>query len=121
MTTLRELESDLIHDARLFYNGDGTVRIFRNNVGALPTADGKVLRYGLCTGSSDLIGLKSVTITPDMVGSTVAVFIAAEGKVGKRSVTAEQRAFVETIKAMGGRAGVFRNIEEFTAIVEGRK
>jgi hypothetical protein len=119
--TLKEFEADLVHDARLHYSGDPTVRMFRNNVGALPTADGKVLRYGLCTGSSDIIGLKSVTITPDMVGSRVAIFIAAEGKIWKGKATREQSAFLRMVKELGGRAGVFRNIQGFTDIVEGRK
>jgi hypothetical protein len=44
------------------------------------TADGRVIKFGLCPGSADLIGFKSVEITPDMVGKRVAIFYAVEQK-----------------------------------------
>ena len=36
--------------------GRGYSRIFRNNVGALKDQKGRLVRYGLQKGSSDLIG-----------------------------------------------------------------
>jgi hypothetical protein len=36
------------------------VRLWRNNVGALRDERGRLVTYGLCKGSSDLIGLHQV-------------------------------------------------------------
>ena len=65
--------------------------------------------YGLCTGSSDLIGWTPVTITPEMVGKKVAVFTAVEvkkNKFGKYRATDEQKHFITAVKNNGGMAGV---------------
>lgn len=83
--------------------------LFKNNVGEYRTPDGYYVRYGLCKGSSDLIGWMPVTITPDMVGKKVAVFSACEVKKNKRGsyrATKEQKAFIEAVKNAGGFAGV---------------
>lgn len=64
-------------------------RLFRNNKGVLPDARGVPVRFGLCNDneklgkrlrSSDLIGIRPVIITPDMVGSTIGQFVAREIK-----------------------------------------
>ena len=44
-------------------------RVFRNNVGLAWRRDGAPVRFGLCKGSSDLIGWTPVTID----GNTVAL------------------------------------------------
>jgi hypothetical protein len=116
----QRLESDLLSDARIEYAGDNTVRIWRNSVGQLRDARGNFIRYGLCVGSSDLIGFKAVQVTPGMVGQWLAVFVAAEAKAPKAYPTETQRAFLRTVCELGGRAGVFRTIQEFRDIVEGR-
>lgn len=120
MTIQQRLESDLLNDARIEYAGDNTVRMFRNNVGMLCDKYGNVVRYGLCTGSSDLIGFKSVQITPSMVGHWLAVFVAAEAKAPKAYPSQQQRDFIRTVLELGGRAGVFRTIDEYREIIEGR-
>lgn len=119
MTTLRQLEAALVTDVRLELGRRADTRIFRNNTGALPTPTGGVLHYGLCAGSSDLIGLRSVTVTPDMVGKQVAIFCALEGKQLGKYPSKEQRAFLAMVKSMGGRAGVFRNLSDAWCIVDG--
>jgi hypothetical protein len=48
--------------------GQGPVRLWRNNSGALVDQQGRLVRFGLCKGSSDLIGLRSLEITTDLVG-----------------------------------------------------
>ncbi|EEO8517994.1 hypothetical protein G6K62_003844 [Salmonella enterica subsp. enterica serovar Rubislaw] len=64
-------------------------RIWRNNSGALKNEKGMMVRYGLgntsakinaVMKSSDYIGIKTKIVTPDMIGSKVGVFIAAEMK-----------------------------------------
>lgn len=91
-------------------------KIFRNNVGMAKMKDGSWLRYGLCNGSSDLIGWRTVTITPDMVGKRVAVFLAVEVK-DKGRLSDEQRNFIDTVKAAGGLAGVARSDAQAVALL----
>ena len=74
------------------------------------------MRYGLCKGSSDLIGWRSLTITPDMVGQTVAVFAAIEVK-DRGTPTPEQLHFIAQVQAAGGLAGVARTVAEAEAIL----
>ena len=65
--------------------------------------------YGLCTGSSDLIGWTPITITPEMVGKKLAVFTAIEVKLdkqGKYKATKEQKQFINVVRNNGGYAGV---------------
>lgn len=109
------------------------VRIFRNNSGSawigesrrfttpqtINVQSGDVLirnaRYftaGLCTGSSDLIGLKSVVVTPEMVGKPVALFVACEVKTKSGRATAEQVAFVEMVNRAGGIGFIARDENE---------
>ena len=105
-----------IQNAIRLEHGAGPARLWRNNTGALKDASGRLVRYGLCQGSSDLIGLRSVTITPDMVGQTVAVFTAIEVKDRGR-LTPEQRAFIAMVQQAGGLAGVARSPEDARAIL----
>lgn len=92
----------------------GEVRLFRNNVGALEDKTGRVVRYGLCKGSSDLIGYRSVVVTPEMVGQRVAVFVALEVKDRGR-LTAEQAQFLEVVRRAGGIAAEARSVEDAEA------
>ena len=85
--------------------GSGDVRLFRNNTGALLDMQGRLVKFGLCKGSSDLIGFRSITITPDMVGQKIAVFSAIEVK-DKGKVTVDQKNFINIINNAGGYAGV---------------
>lgn len=84
------------------------LRLFRNNVGTLRDARGGYVAYGLGVGTSDLIGWTPVTITPELVGRTLAVFTAVETKYGKRTTTSEQRAFLDAVSNAGGIACVAR-------------
>jgi hypothetical protein len=96
--------------------GRGDTRLFRNNTGALKDPNGRLVRYGLCKGSSDLIGYRTVTITPDMVGQQLAVFTAIEVK-DRGAPTPEQLHFIAQVKAAGGLAGVARSVADAQAIL----
>lgn len=91
------------------------MRLFRNNTGALQNTRGEWVHYGLCRGSSDLIGWTPVTITPAMVGRTLAVFTAVEAKTGRVPVTVEQRRFLDAVNGAGGVAVVARKVEDLDA------
>jgi len=59
--------------------------------------------------ASDLIGLKAVKITPEMVGSTVAVFIAVEVKLPSGRVQQNQINFLEMVNKLGGKGVICRD------------
>ena len=96
--------------------GSGEVRLFRNNTGALLDMQGRLVKFGLCKGSSDLIGFRSITITPDMVGQKIAVFSAIEVK-DKGKATVEQKNFINIINNAGGYAGVAKNVNDAKKIL----
>lgn len=110
-------ETSLMRQVQLALGKRGDIRTFRNNVGMLIDLYGNRVRYGLCPGSSDLIGLQSVTITPDMVGRKLAVFVAIETKSAKGRARDNQTRFLDMVNEMGGRAGYARSVEEAAEIV----
>jgi hypothetical protein len=73
---------------------------------------GVPVRYGLQPGSSDLIGWRTVTITPEMVGQQVAVFTSIEVKTPTGRVKPEQQQWLDAVQAAGGIAGVARSVED---------
>ena len=98
--------------------GRGAVRLWRNNTGALVDQQGRFLRFGLCKGSSDLIGLRSLEITPEMVGQRLAQFVALEVKAAHGVASPEQRAFLHLVQELGGVAAVCRSIEEARTVLD---
>jgi hypothetical protein len=94
--------------------GNGAARLWRNQVGQYELKDGRILRSGLCKGSSDLIGWRTVEVTPDMVGQRVAVFVALEVKDRGR-LTAEQAQFLEVVRRAGGIAAEVRSVDDAQA------
>jgi hypothetical protein len=92
--------------------GRGAVRLWRNNTGALVDQQGRFVRFGLCKGSSDLIGLRSLEITPELVGQRLAQFVAVEVKTGQGVLSPEQRAFLRLVQKLGGVAAVCCSVEE---------
>jgi hypothetical protein len=109
--------SRLMQDIQIKIGLRDDARLFKNQVGMLKDANGQRVRFGLCRGSSDLIGWQSVTITPAMVGTKVAIFTAIELKTGKSWPTKPQRLFIEAVKKHGGKAGIARSIEDAHAIL----
>ena len=78
-------------------------RLFRNNVGTAKTQDGRWITFGLCKGSSDLIGW-----------TKEGRFLAVEVKSARGKATKEQLSFIEQVNSMGGLGFVAKSVEEFT-------
>jgi len=109
-------ETNLVKKIQIAFSRLGA-RVFRNNIGMLEDKRGSKVRYGLCTGSSDLIGWTPVVITQAMVGSRVAVFTSVEAKSDKGKLRPEQMAWLTVIEAAGGIAMLVRSESEATIML----
>lgn len=100
--------------------------LWRNNVGkgwwgrgekqpdgAIVIRHPRRLHAGLCVGSADYVGYRSMTITPEMVGQKVAVFAGVEAKRGSRRLSEEQKVWRELIQRAGGIFIEARRVEDF--------
>jgi len=96
----------------------GGIHLWRNNVGVLPDATGRPVRYGLANDSaavnkvlksSDLIGVRPRLILPQDVGHILGQFVAREVKEpgwhfsGTERELAQQT-FLNTVASVGGDA-----------------
>ena len=114
-TQNRILLSCSVGDARLFRQNVGqgwAGRLVSTDRGRVTLQNARPLIAGLCVGSSDLIGWRTVTITPDMVGQRLAVFAAIEVKSATGQPTVEQVAFLGAVDQAGGIACVARSVED---------
>jgi len=95
----------------------GDTRLFRNNTGTLRDQHGRPVQFGLCKGSADLIGWRTVTVTPEMVGQQLAVFLSIEVKTPTGRLRPEQRQWLDAVQAAGGIAGVARSVSDAEALL----
>jgi hypothetical protein len=108
-----QTEHEIQQRIRLTCAGPGReVRLWRNNVGRLIDAQGRLVTFGLCPGSADLIGYVPITITPEMVGMRLAVFAAVEVKRPGKRATPQQLQWLGAAQAAGGRAGIATSVDE---------
>ncbi len=81
------------------------VKLYNNPRGGGKMASGNFMKFGLGDGASDLIGWRTVVITPDMVGKRFAQFVACELKrPGGGVVTDDQMLFLTDLANAGGLA-----------------
>jgi len=90
----------------------GSVRLLRNNTGVLKDKTGRPVQFGLAKGSGDLIGWRTVTVTPEMVGQKVAQFVSLEVKTPTGRVRPEQERWRQVVAEAGGVAAVVRSVED---------
>ena len=65
------------------------------------------IKYGLVTGSFDLVGWRPLLITADMVGRTVAQFATVDAKTaGYSRMSLDQKMWSRNVREAGGFAGV---------------
>lgn len=118
----------------LLASDDHEMTLWRNNVGLgwcgnlesndrgrVVLTSARAVRFGLCKGSSDLIGLTRVTITPDMVGKRLAVFTTPEAKTPHNRMTKEQQKFNNFVAMNGGIAGAVREPDDLSKLVDNFK
>jgi hypothetical protein len=111
-------ETDLQQRIRLALGTRSDLRLFRNQVGQLPDPrTGRPVQFGLARGSADLIGWRTITITPEMVGQRLAVFTSIEVKTERGRVRPEQHAWLSTVQAAGGIAGIARSVADASQII----
>ena len=112
-------ETDLQQRIRLAVGTRTDLRLFRNQVGQLPDPrTGRPVQFGLARGSADLIGWRTVVVTPEMVGQRIAVFTSIEVKTPTGRLAPAQRAWLAAVHGAGGIAGVARSVSDSLHIVE---
>lgn len=117
-------ESKIMKDIQLKWSENGW-RLWRNNValgwvgkptklqsGDVLLSNPRPLHSGLCVGSSDLIGFKPLTIKPEHLGKTLAVFAAIECKSKSGRISREQQYYLDMVSSCGGHARLARSYEE---------
>lgn len=101
----------------------------RNNSGSLKNEEGTPIRFGLGNiskerskriKSSDLIGITTVVVTPEMVGMSIGVFTACEVKQPNWNPTKKldahelaQKAYLDYIVSRGGIAFFSNSVLSF--------
>jgi hypothetical protein len=112
-------ETTLQQQIRLAVGSRSDLRLFRNQVGSLPDPrTGRLVTFGLARGSADLIGWRTITVTPEMVGQRLAVFTSIEVKTPTGRLRPEQQAWLGVVRSAGGVAGVVRSVDDALQIVE---
>lgn len=112
-------ESDLLAQIQLELSC-GPVRIFRYNAGR--AWGGKILSQD--AHRLVLSPYHAIKLGPEGASDCLAIcdgglFGALELKFGSRRPTAEQLAFLDVVRRLGGRAGVARSVEDARRILSG--
>lgn len=111
-------ETTLQQEIRLALGTRPDIRLFRNQVGSLPDPrTGRLVTFGLARGSADLVGWRSIVVTPEMVGQRLAVFCSIEIKTPTGRIRPEQQCWMEAVQAAGGVAIVARSVGDALEIV----
>lgn len=97
-------ETDLMRACMMEASRLGAV-VWRNNVGVLRDHQGRPVRYGLCVGSSDIIGIYR------------GRFVAIEVKTDSGRLSPDQEKFLQAVSENGGIAGIARGVEDIKKLL----
>lgn len=134
-------EQDLMNRIREVYS-HGDIRLFRQNTGegwigsqnyvhrnprpkTVTISQGDVVirdaRRFIAgfPGLPDLGGWRTVTVTPEMIGQKIAVYVGLEVKTPTGSVRPEQTRFLQLARESGAVATVVRSVEDAGAALHG--
>jgi hypothetical protein len=107
--------------ARLFRNSTGDAwsgEVVSRTPERITLHRPRYIKMGLVPGSGDLIGFTTVTITPDMVGTQVAVFTSGEVKPSRSArFQPGQENWRDAIRAAGGFADILYSVEDALRLV----
>jgi hypothetical protein len=116
---LSNSETRIQQEIRLALGQRSDLRLFRNETGKLPDPrTGRWVQFGLAKGSSDLIGFKTIKVTPEMVGKDLAVFCSVEVKTNTGQLSKYQHNWLQVVKNAGGIVGVARNVRDAFEILK---
>lgn len=94
-------ESKVLTACLRYLGARSDCRVWRNNSGKLPRADGGFVSFGL-VGSADILGLRL----------PAGQFVAIECKSPTGRTTKQQDAFARMVRAFGGLYIVARSVED---------
>lgn len=100
-------ETIIQNDIRFHVGRRSDVTLWRNSTGEMRLPQGGSLKFGLCVGSADIVGIVRVPL-PNPVG----VFLAIEVKTATGRATKEQINFLDHVNKMGGIAFIARSVDE---------
>lgn len=100
-------ESHILADIRLSLGREPDFRVWRNETGTARHLNRHV-RYGLCRGSSDLIGILAPT----------GRLIALEVKTETGRPTREQLLFLDVVRRFGGFGAIVRSVQDAHAALD---
>lgn len=127
------LEHEIQNEIRVHISQKQLATLFRGNVGNAWTGnkierrpsgsilihDARPFTTGLPQGFPDLFGIKSITITPDMVGQKIAAFVFVEVKQPGKRPTKIQQHMIDFLHAQGAIGGVARSASDAEQILRG--
>ena len=96
---MRNPETNIMNKIMLAMSQKGYL-CWRNQVGLFKTLDGRTVNIGI-KGSSDLMAVKPTVITPEMVGQTLAVFVAVEVKTATGRQSEPQKKWQKAVEKLG--------------------
>lgn len=97
----------------------GNTRLFNNDQG-VAELNGRKIAYGLGKGSTDLVGVHSIVVTPELVGQRIGLAVFAEVKTATGVVKQHQKDFMQTMRDLGCISGVVRSTEDMQKLLEGK-
>jgi len=83
------------------------ITLWRNETGSLKAPNGRMVHFGLCPGSADLIGI----IRPQ--GQFLALEVKLPGQYPRR----DQKHFLEHVRSMGGVAHVVTSVQQTLSLL----
>lgn len=110
-------EAEIQTEIRVALSASPYIRLWRNNVAKIKAPSGRWIDFGLCVGSADLIGIHSVLITPEMVGTRIGQFLAIECKTATGRQTKEQRAFEKICSSLSAKIIAARSADGLLELI----